>query len=337
MNRSLFILTLLAALVLTLLTLGFPVLLWASFSQSVLGVWVLGAAALAVGLCKIAFFPIAQQLYSIGKKTLAVFVFMFGGASLVLSINATNGYLENITQTNITQKLNNDFEVGQLKTEINGLNLQIENLNKIITEAQKNNYRTQALNAQNELSIINELLNTKTQQYKTAVNSHTSATSANKNNSKGFGLPISENGFKSPWIISVSLHLGCVLTVMVLYNYRPIKTEINKQSNTQSERENSPEIITENNTEQPTENTAMIRIETPYPQEFNEEQITLTQRIIAGEFGNQFKMRNDLIEQKIIRGGHGKIKPVIDYLLNTNKIIKENRAYHLVQKVFEVA
>ncbi len=324
MNRLLFALTLFSALVLSGLTLTLPVLQWANTGIDNYTKLFLGAAALAVGICKICFFPIAENLLQHQRKILGCAVWLFGAVAMLISIYSTGEFLTTVTQQKTAEIINGNEHVNQLRTELKHLNQQSANLTELINNAVKNNYRSQALNAQNKLELINQQINTKGAELSVLLKQHTNTQHSQNNTGLSIGVNGTEHGFKSPLFIAIALHTAVVLCVLIISSWQPIKPHV-KQQSTQLKTVHHDDSKTQ-------ESTTVINAQLNFKNtELDPDQQKLCIRIIAGEFGNEFKMKDTFIIPKVLTGGHKRIKPVFDFLTDNNHIVRVKTGYALTQ------
>ena len=102
-NASITITTTLAALVLAGLCTALPVYQWASIPQTTLLQILAGAAAFALSVCKLTFFPIAYANLETGRRLAAACLFASASVALLVSVPLALGALEFPTEaTNLS-------------------------------------------------------------------------------------------------------------------------------------------------------------------------------------------------------------------------------------------
>lgn len=128
----------LAAVVLTAVCLIVPALQWASVPNATPIKWIAGIAALAVGICKIGFFPLAEWHFSQKQLIPAVLFGITGAVLMLLSVQSTNLFLADT----FNQKQAVDNRHSEQRA---ALQKQIDQLNKSIDADLEAGYRKRAL------------------------------------------------------------------------------------------------------------------------------------------------------------------------------------------------
>lgn len=295
---------LIAAVILLIVCLLVPAAHWASIPQAPEAKILTGLIALAFGICKVIFWPLAiKQTTRLAAVVLAFAALCF----TFVSINSTVAFLK--TQSAISAQVglekSREFKANQSALLL--INEQIKTQQKLIDLDINNGYRTRAINSQSVLAGLIE----KRQQL--------NITKPIENNTTPF--------FYGPYtelLIAVFLHVACILSVLLLgpWAVKNDKTSLKPKTETikRLETETKPTL---NQTTKPTNNKAETML--------NKEQNELAESIKAGEFGDKPSIKK-LIQAKAIKGGFNKIKPVFDELIAKNKMRKTASGYELIQK-----
>lgn len=316
MNKPIFLSTTAAAVILCTLCLALPVYQWATLPDDLALKALAAIAALALGICKLTFYPLAYDNLKIKRHLPAFCLFVVATVALLFSISASRDLLENITSTKHQAENVNSLAYKSTLKQLNDIEQNIETLSALINKDLEGNYRLRAYDKQKELkSLRAEKVETLKRLESIAV-----AVSPSAGGAFGKNISISLAGknfaLKASTGAALSLHLACIVAVLAVTSWLPTNTQ-----QTSVKTEPKPNKTKEMATPKPE----------PKKENLDSDQLNLAKRIIAGEFGNKLVLRK-LIQEKPISGGFKKIKPVFSYLIEGNHLMQSGRSYELVQR-----
>lgn len=313
MKSLLTLATLPAAIALTVITLTLPLLHWASIPTQPLYQWLAGAAILSLGVCKLTFYPLGLKLWSQRQWLPAFCLLSFATVALCLSIAASRDWLTEQQAQHQQQRqqhhLANNQQAQQQQTALTGINQEITQLLKLIEADTQAGYRKRAIQQQEKLQALKAERAQLSAQPMTAIDNPL-------NSELGRGLTILNWRLDAALISALALHVGCVLSVLAVTTWKP---DIDKGL---AGLEKGLDGLNPLNAR----NDGGLSFDEC---DLTDDQQALAKRILNGEFGQQFSLKRDLIEAKALRGGHPKIKPVIDFLLSAQRIERRDNQFFI--------
>ncbi|MGH1374421.1 MAG: hypothetical protein ACRBBW_20455 [Cellvibrionaceae bacterium] len=321
-------LVLIAAVLLSVVSVALPVAQWASIPTDTAIQWLAGLTAFALTLCKLAFFPLAWQ-HLVNRHFLpAAVLSVFAVFLLAISVDATRDLFETQTGQRQTQTVTQTDDYQQLKTEVAQLNQQIESLTQAIAADVDYSFRDRAYTQAEKLESLKKQRDKKRQALSSAATANSSAAHANFGLSLGQSADNNGNALAAlsdgPLITAFSIHVGCVVAVLACGVWAPqtppvtVKPPVKNPAPAAGK--TAPKMAPAKN-QQPPQNATL-----------DEEQNLLAQRIVRGEFSDTPSVKK-IIQGKEITGGHARVKPIFEWLLQNNHIKKEGRGFQLVQSV----
>ncbi len=272
-----------AAVILTLVCLSLPMLEWYRIPTSPVIGCLTGAVALALGICKIGFFPVATHHLK-HQSPLAGGVLLIAGVLFMLvSIQSTSQFLA----YELTSRTKSDNQISEQLAEIDKT---LSQLDVLIDSDIRNNYRSRA-----DKNIIKKM---KIKEEKNKIS----------------GLSIGDNdkdisvlfNKKMALIVSIILHVACILSVLCVTEWRVYKKIITRTISSVGGSEEISERVF-----------------------LNDEQQALACRIKQGEYTERPKIKA-LIESKSINGGFNKVKPVFDFLIESGDLVRDKQGFMLI-------
>ena len=327
MNKTIYGSTLAAAILLTLLCLALPSYQWASLSGSALLKGLAGAGALALGICKITFFPIAIDKWLARRRLLALVFFLTASIALFFSVSATSQLIaESATATQNGQAASS-FAHRQAVNNVNDLNNAIAALTDNIERDVTAGYRQRAIDQQGELVQLMQRRDAAIESVNNLAHAAPNGTGSTflKNLTIGQGeLSLSISGATGA---AIALHLGCVLSILALSQAAaPVNASAPQKTA-------EPRPAKEKNKGRKEQQLDAFRSGAVVidAEKFNDEQRALYNAIKKGDYGQQPVMRN-IINDTVITGGHKKVSPVFECLVQDNVLQKVGRNYKLTSE-----
>ncbi|TVZ39407.1 hypothetical protein P886_3811 [Alteromonadaceae bacterium 2753L.S.0a.02] len=330
-QTTLFFLTTIAAIVLSLICVVLPVWQWASLVSSKPLAIVAGAAGFGVAVCKLTFAPLAVLLGRQGNKIGCLVLGLVAAIATWLSINASATLFalqENNAADNATQKT---ASYRNAKTALQQVNNDINALNELINRDLNGNYRARALENRKLLTDLYR----RQDKLASLVDRGSRASHASQQSTFAKNITLSLPGFKtsldSPTIAATSLHVMALVAVLAIGPWSPLKNDNKEKKNDNTSEKNDSAKNANRKTEKNT-NPKTIK----QPGELEADQLNLAKRICSGEFGNSFALRN-VVAAAPIKGGHKRIRKVFDWLELQNSIVNAGyrKGYTLTQTVIE--
>lgn len=112
----------LAAVILSAIAIALPVMQWASIPTDQYSQYIYGLAALALGLCKLAFFPKSATLLKEKRYIASSLLAAFAIALLYISIESSSQFLRQHTELQTKKTDTNTLAIDELNTEIANIN-----------------------------------------------------------------------------------------------------------------------------------------------------------------------------------------------------------------------
>lgn len=325
---TLFIATLIAALILTGLCLVLPVYQWYRLGDTLTLKTLAALAALAIGICKITFIPIAVSCVDQRKYLGAACLFIVGVIALGISISATKELFNNSVKNHSAAAAVSSIEYQTGLTELKELNNEIDVLQKLLDDDQKDDIRKRAYAQRENLDKLRNKRAIVVDKLK--VLSSAPQNTASHNQTKNLTLTIGKKSvtLSAPASAAITLHLACIFSLLAITHWNPAATAQHPQIETINTYTTSQTASASTTASKKTDKPKQQKGNNSKPLDNDQEK--LAARVIAGEFSNAPVLRN-LIEDKAIRGGYNKIKPVFDHLEKTGNIKKTNTGYVLTQ------
>ena len=191
-----------AAAILSVIALALPVLQWAIIPTDTASQWLYGAAALALGLCKLAFFPKSAELYKDAQYFGSLILAVFAGILLYISIESSAQFLAQHTQSKYTQAQAGAQAVEELNAEISGLQALIAK----DTQSKYHNIRARITDHQ---ARIDKLKADRKSLEDTAITATT------------FFGGLLTSFIKAEYLIAICIHLGGILAILCVTAWAP--------------------------------------------------------------------------------------------------------------------
>ena len=328
-------LIILAAVVLSVVSIALPVAHWVSIPTDTSIKWLAGLTIFALALCKLAFFPLAWSHLIARRMTPAITLAAFAVFLLFISVDATRNLFEEQTQKRETKLVTQTYDYKQLQTEIEQLNQQIETQTTLQAKDVENHFRDRAIKQAKQLQSLKREREQKRLALVSASRTSASAVSAEFGISLGKGVSLDGGALAAlsdgALVTALSIHIGCVVAVLACGVWSP---------------NNPPEVVkpalevTETDSRNQTRTSARRKpVSRPTQEGLNvtldDDQRLLAERIIRGEFSefSEAPGVKKIIQSGLIVGGHRRVKPIYDWLLQNNDIKKEGRGFQLIQTV----
>jgi len=315
--------TVLAALILCGLCLSLPVYQWVSIPSGFLLQCLGGAAALALGICKLTFIPLAIENFRQKSHIPAFFLFAVAMVALAVSVSASRDLLNNATTIKQQSGAVNSLAYQNAVTELNDLNGEIKTLNALLAADLAAGYRERAYLQREKLETLKmqrAAIASKAERLAQSSPAHTGATFGRNIKLSLGGV---EAGLQAATGAAIALHLACIFSVLAVTSWKPEPQGAERFKSNEGRQENVKKM-------------PVKKVDKPKPAPAGGNDLTpaqheLASRITAGEFGSKPAMR-ELIANKAIKGGFNKVRPVFDYLIRQNKLIETGKGFELVQK-----
>lgn len=299
--------TVAAAVVLSFLCLALPAYHWSSIPSSISLQILSGAAAVAIGVCKLTFIPLSVDCFTRRQFIPSTLLFTVALVALFISIVSSSALLNTLTSKRLETENASSFAYKNALTALSNVNNEINNLNALVKTDASGNYRGRAYEQQANSKNLNE------RREKLVINAERLATAAYASTDQTFGVPfsLSVGGYsinvRASTVTSISLHILCVFAVLAVTAWKPEKRLINVES---EHRElEKPENVEPVNT-------------------LDEDQRKLANDIATGTFGENPVMRK-IIKDGGIKGGFKRVSPVFIYLENTGVLKKDGARFKL--------
>lgn len=342
MNKSesiLYYATALAAAVLCALCLALPIIQWTAIEASSTVKACTGFAAFAIGICKLVFFPLGSRAASQKRTVPALLLTLAGTAALFISVTSTRELLSSIEKNTVHTGFSSSLIYQEKIKSLNALNADISNTERLRELDTQNTYRERATKQGARLDNLRTEKRALLAELETTPNTQQQAHQSIFGSAPGIGVGQYAASVSAPLFAALILHITCILALCaVTVWWQPAPTQ--------------PRALNETLPAPPPVKTQAAQVSKPKSEkttaanntQLKPEQMELAKRIISGEFGNTFKVR-ELIAQKteggqrIIRGGHAKLSPVLAWLEKNSDLIQtgsgSSSRYELTQKTIE--
>ena len=308
---------------LCVLCIGLPAVQWWEIANDILLSPIAALAAIAIGIGKLALFPLAAENQKRGQWLPAASMFAVALISFWLSVNATRDLLQNLEQQRVAAFKSQSENYQEAKRDLETVNAELNTLATLLAVDAETNYRKRAYENRPALAQLREekrkLLETINSPGQTA---H-AAPGWTFGKNVHITTPYYSTTLQGSTLTAISLHLICVVLLLAVTAWWPEEKRTNEET-TVKKRERS-EKPKQQNTKRPvqpkTDNT---------PEALNDEQLNLAIKITAGIYGNDLAIRK-LIKDKAMPGGYNKIKPVFDYLEAKQVLRNTGNGYELIQ------
>jgi hypothetical protein len=315
-------LLMIAALVLSLISIAMPTWQWASIPTSTAGQWLAGATAAALCVCKLGFMPLAWQ-HLVNRNWLpGICLGLFAGVFLAMNISASRDLLLTQSQSRSALNQQGSEHLQQLSAALTDINQSITTVNGLLASDLANNYRERAYQQHHKLENLQQ------QRDKLLAQLQSARQAAHNSQPARFGVSVSEakgqpaSNYSGELVAAVSVQVGCVLAVLACSAWaaplpgRAIKKETVKPKN----------ATPKPKSESAKPNAQQEKNATP----LNGLQLALAEEIKAGVHGDNPSVKA-LIENKTIPGGYNKINPVFLHLVASGDLKREGKGYQLTQ------
>ena len=345
MNKSeniLYYSTVLAAAVLCALCLALPIIQWTAIEASSTVKACTGLAAFAIGICKLVFFPLGSRAASQKRTVPALLLTLAGTAALFISVTSTRELLSSIEKNTVHTGFSSSLIYQEKIKTLNALNADINNTERLRELDTQNTYRERATKQGARLDNLRTEKRALLAELETTPNTQQQAHQSIFGSAPGIGVGQYAASVSAPLFAALILHITCILALCaVTVWWQPIPTQPRALNEPQP---TPPPVKTQQTQTTQTSKPKPDKTAAANNAQLTREQVELAKRIISGEFGNTFKVR-ELIAQKTaggqraIRGGHAKLSPVLAWLEKNNDLLQtgsgSNSRYELTQKTIE--
>lgn len=304
----------LAAALLVSVCLAIPTAQWALIPTQWWGQLFAGAAALAIGICKLGFFPLALNHFSNNHRFIGSCFLITGMLFLVISINATFSLLNNEVLNRAANQNQQSLGFKNQQHQLTDLNQEITTLNHLMASDAQGGYRGRALKQTQHLQQLKQ----QRQQLIKAINQQATNTHASEF--------LQASGMNSAMIVAISLHLACVLAVLACGQWHPSSQKPKTTKPKPKPKPKPKSQATKKSIKQTASDAAPLNAQTS----LNTEQMNLAKAIKSGEYGNTPGLKK-IIQLNVIKGGNPKVKPVFDWLEENHIIRKNGQTFELIQ------
>ena len=326
MTNTIYKSTWLAAALLTALCLALPSYQWATLSAVPLVQLLAGASAFALSICKITFYPIAIDNWRNQRPVLAIVFFATASVALFFSVSATKNLIQDGAITKQHSQTVNSYAHQQAVNTVNNINSAITLLNDAMRRDIEAGYRARAIEQQQKLADLMAQHDAAIAQVKNLSQASPSGTQSTflQNLSIGTGKnPVQLSGATGA---AIAIHLGCVLSILALSQRRAPQPPTQTQNNAgQRSRQNKKRHKKEEQIEM-----WAAAPKTPALDELSNDQQHLYHAIKKGDHGATPVLRN-IINQRVIKGGHKRVSPVFERLVQDGILERKGRAYILTE------
>lgn len=308
-----------STLLLCAVTLASTVLFWSSMPTDTLGKVIAGVTATALEACKYSFFP--AGIYYLRKRNVGgAGLLLIGILLLVVSVSATTAFLETSYHQQQTDAQQNSVEHQTKKQQLNSLQQQIDTLNNLIAADAQADRRTRALEYTKQVKELEEKRDTTLAGFQ---NIKESPQGGAQSLFSVLAMPLhsSPDAVRQGAFIGLALivdvsAIACLLSLTGL----PAKAAPTEPQKAPQNPKSMPVLIA-GRPQQLTE---------PPPTQLNDSDHALAARIVAGEFGEQPKVRDVMV---LAKARHPEVKKVFDLLLDSNQLKREGKKFFLTQAV----
>ncbi len=324
-----------AAVVLSVVSIALPVTHWVNIATDTSIKWLAGLTIFSLALCKLAFFPLAWSNFMSRRFTPAITLFAFAVFLLIISVDATRNLFEEQTMKRETKLVTQTYDYKQLKTEIEQLNQQIETQSILQAKDVENHFRERAIQQAAKLETLKKQREEKRGELSDASQAHSSSARLDFGVSLGLGDG-RDSGLLSaftdgPLITAFGIHVGCVIAVLACGVWFPR----NATEEQKIECETLDGTDTIRHKEVVTDKPESLKVQEDAKITLDEDQRLFAERIICGDYPEENEtlgVKKVILSGEVV-GGHRRVKPIFDWLLQNNHIKKEGRHFHLVQSV----
>lgn len=310
-----------AAVILCALCLVLPSYQWYSIPDTTLVKWLAGLTAFALCICKLTFIPLAWDIKAV-NKTGAACLFFAAIISLAVSVSATRDLLNQQTINAINNETVNSLAFNNAQEKLNGLNTEITLATQSLSREIATGCRDHCQKERTQLDALKQQRNKASGELESLLKTAPNSTGATFGKNLTIGTSEHSVTLQAATSVALSLHLTCILSVLCCGAWQPEKTGTTLAENVKAAGRNRPKPKSETKPKPPQANGSA--------NELTDAQTHLAKELEAGQHGDEFALR-ELIENKAMRGGYKKIKPVIDHLESTGKIRRQGNRYQLLQ------
>jgi len=319
--------TWLAAALLTVLCLALPSYQWATLSSAPLVQLLAGASALALSICKLTFYPIALDNWRNQQPLLALVFFATACIALFFSVSATQSLITDNATAQQHGKTVNSYAHQQAVNTVNNINSAITLLNDTMRRDVQAGYRARAIGQQQKLTALMAQHSAAIANVKSLAQGSPCGTQSTFLQSLKLGAGNNAIQLSGATGAAIALHLGCVLSILALSQSAPAQTPEPTKNNTQP---CSPRNKKRRKKEEQLDMWGGA-VKPPALNELTAEQRQLYHDIKTGHYGPAPVMRN-IITERVIKGGHKRVSPVFERLVQDNILERKGRAYFLIQE-----
>ena len=308
-----------STLLLCVVTLASTVLFWSSMPTDQTGKLLAAITATALEACKYSFFP--AGVYYIKKRNAGGALLLIIGVVLVgISVAATTGFLENAynQQTQLVQQ--NSLEYQTKKQQLNSLQQQIDSLNSLVAADAQGSYRTRAIETAKQVKLLE-------QQRDNALAEIKGYRETAQGNAQSLFSVLAIPLGASPEVIRQSAFIGLAVIVDICAIAGLLALDgIGKKPKPEpkpiwSEPPKNTETI---------ERVKAVPAPKQKPQELNEVEQQVAEKILSGEFGQPPAVRRIISDGKVT---HQTASKILRSLVEQNQVRREGKQYQLVQSV----
>ncbi|BFM20482.1 hypothetical protein [Gilvimarinus japonicus] len=326
MTNTIYKSTWLAAALLTVLCLALPSYQWATLSAVPLVQLLAGASALALSICKITFYPIAVDNWRSQRPVLAIVFFATASIALFFSVSATKNLIQDSAITKQHGQTVNSYAHQQAVNTVNNINNAIGLLNDAMRRDIEAGYRARAIEQQEKLAGLMAQRSVAIAEVKNLSQARPSGTQSTFLQNLSLGTTKNSIQLSGATGAAIALHLGCVLSILALSQRRapqpPPQSEINTTQRSRADKKRRKK-------EEQIEMWAAAP-KTPTLAELTIDQRHLYQAIKNGDHGATPVLRN-IINDRVIKGGHKRVSPVFERLVQDGILERKGRAYILTE------
>lgn len=314
-NLAIFI----AALLLSLISLALPAAQWASIPANPWAQIIAATTAIALGVCKLGFFPLAWE-HLTRKSWLPGFSFAaFAVTFLIINVDATADLLDSEVSKRNQYTHSETVQQKRFNSALIEIETSIKTVNALMQTDLETGYRHRAYKQLGRLDDLRkqhaELRKAELLATQTAIASPVVDFGVSLKALPGGG---SEALISGSLLVALCVHLGCVLAILACCGWSIPSEGLPRAKPALTVTENRPLIERE---------------KTVLQHELNNEQKRLSKEICSGLHGQQPGVKA-LVLNKAIPGGHRAIKQVFDFLVNSGDLRKEGQRFQLIQSTF---
>lgn len=317
-----------AAVLLSVISLALPAAQWAAIPSASWAKWLAGGTAVALGVCKLGFLPLAWHHLAnrnlVPGLCLGLFALMF----LAINVDATADWLNanSSTRNQLTQTGSDNHQ--RLTQQLNDLNQTINTVNGLLAADLQNDYRERAYQQQTQLAELRKERNRITAQL------NNGQQAAANDRQAGFGISLGQSdgnqysgtgaAVEGELLTALSIQVGCVLAVLACGAWAAPLTDNRPVKPMASPTKPKPQVRAEDKP------ATAIKKKGGEPAKLDDLQLALAENIKAGVYGNNPSVKA-LSEKKVIRGGYNKVNPVFLHLVANGDLKREGKGYQLTQ------